>query len=284
MADEVRKGGAGLAIIGFVLSLVALLAIGGGVYWVNGELKKINSGLEETKNSLEKSFDEHKTEIGNLNSRLDRTNEAINDFSNQLTATKGDIEKVASQYTNIEGAIKEFRTQLDSVKDDVNTDKSESQATRYIITNIQSDIGQLKDDVKMAVDKYDEINDKMAKLTEQIVLMESKMNELLGEFDDLKSAQSQLEEPTADDYFGQAEKYYSDRNWEAAIKYYNKAINLKDNWPVAYNNRGMAKFYNGDYEGAMIDLDKARKLDPTRADAVGKYIEKAKEKLAEEKK
>jgi len=51
-----------------------------------------------------------------------------------------------------------------------------------------------------------------------------------------------------------------------AIEYFNKAIELKPNYAMAYYGRGNAKSGNSDYEGAILDFDKAIKINPDFGD------------------
>ena len=53
----------------------------------------------------------------------------------------------------------------------------------------------------------------------------------------------------------------------AAIKDYDKAIQLKPNAANAYYNRGLAKYYLGQYVAAISDYDKAIQLKPDLAEA-----------------
>lgn len=51
-----------------------------------------------------------------------------------------------------------------------------------------------------------------------------------------------------------------------AIEYFNKAIELKPNYAMAYYGRGNAKSENSDYEGAIQDFDEAIKINPNFGD------------------
>lgn len=53
--------------------------------------------------------------------------------------------------------------------------------------------------------------------------------------------------------------------YENAIGYYNKALDVKPGFSWALNARAIAKYRMGDREGAMVDLDQAIKLDPDYA-------------------
>ena len=56
-------------------------------------------------------------------------------------------------------------------------------------------------------------------------------------------------------------------NWEAVLDAYNKAIRLKSDYVVAYNNRGNAKDLLGQHEAALADYNEAIRLKPDMAEA-----------------
>ena len=53
--------------------------------------------------------------------------------------------------------------------------------------------------------------------------------------------------------------------YEKAIEDYTHAIKFNLKHPHAYRNRANAKFRLGNYEAAIIDLDKAVQIDPENA-------------------
>jgi len=56
-------------------------------------------------------------------------------------------------------------------------------------------------------------------------------------------------------------------NYADAIQDFNKAIELRPKFDVAYLDRGYAKNFFRDYEGAMADFTKAIEISPTYANA-----------------
>ena len=52
---------------------------------------------------------------------------------------------------------------------------------------------------------------------------------------------------------------------EGAIADYNKAIEIKPDYALAYNNRGNARYNLGDKEGAIADYNKAIEIKPDDA-------------------
>ncbi len=53
----------------------------------------------------------------------------------------------------------------------------------------------------------------------------------------------------------------------AVLSDFTKAIEISPPFPVAYTNRGLAKEYRGDIEGAIADYTKAIEISPRHADA-----------------
>ena len=60
-------------------------------------------------------------------------------------------------------------------------------------------------------------------------------------------------------------KFYL-KDYNGAIKDYNKVIEFEPNFTEAYYNRAMAKFYLKDYKGAIADCTKAIEFNPNDAD------------------
>ena len=60
---------------------------------------------------------------------------------------------------------------------------------------------------------------------------------------------------------------YDEGQYDAAIKDFDKAIELKSNFPESYNNRGNALNHKGQYDAAIRDYDKAIELKPDYAPA-----------------
>lgn len=54
-------------------------------------------------------------------------------------------------------------------------------------------------------------------------------------------------------------------DWAAAIEQYTLALDVQDDFAIAYNNRGWAQFNLGDYEAALSDYNAAISADPTLA-------------------
>ena len=61
-------------------------------------------------------------------------------------------------------------------------------------------------------------------------------------------------------YFQRAKLNEELKDYEAAKADYTKAILLKDDYDVAYLNRGLIKLKQKDYQGAKKDLAKAQEL------------------------
>ena len=72
---------------------------------------------------------------------------------------------------------------------------------------------------------------------------------------------------TAEDYFERAYDKDENGDYYGAISDLNKAIELSSDYTIAYFNRGLAKSNLKDYYGAISDYTKAIELDPDYADA-----------------
>jgi len=71
----------------------------------------------------------------------------------------------------------------------------------------------------------------------------------------------------ADEYFSQADIKYQAGDFDGAIVYFSKGINLRPDVEQAYLNRGSAKAGKSDFDGAIEDYGKAIKLRPIYPDA-----------------
>jgi tetratricopeptide (TPR) repeat protein len=67
---------------------------------------------------------------------------------------------------------------------------------------------------------------------------------------------------TADQFFNSGYAKEDAGDHYGAIADYTRAIELRPNYDMAYNNRGWAKYGLKDYSGAIVDFDKAIQLNP----------------------
>ena len=67
---------------------------------------------------------------------------------------------------------------------------------------------------------------------------------------------------TAPNYLSRGYAKARAEDWKDSFDDYNKAVELKPDWAVAYAERGLAKSKLGDLTGALVDLDKAIELEP----------------------
>ncbi len=72
---------------------------------------------------------------------------------------------------------------------------------------------------------------------------------------------------TVDDYVKRASELRNKGDYEGSIAEYDKAIALKPNDAMLYNNRGLSRRGKGDLDGAMADIEKAIALYPSFAEA-----------------
>ena len=73
--------------------------------------------------------------------------------------------------------------------------------------------------------------------------------------------------PLTRQYFDQGLEKYDAGNYQGAIVDYNKAIEIDPNNENAYVNRGISKMNLYDYSGAISDFSKAMAIDPKHPDA-----------------
>jgi tetratricopeptide (TPR) repeat protein len=72
-------------------------------------------------------------------------------------------------------------------------------------------------------------------------------------------------QPTADDFYLQANAKYKKGDLKGAITDFDQAIRLNPNFALAYNNRGNARSSLGDKQSAIADYDQAIRLDANNA-------------------
>lgn len=78
--------------------------------------------------------------------------------------------------------------------------------------------------------------------------------------DNITNDKTIQEELTAEEYFQKGNSFYRQSNFNAAILYFNKAININPNYPEAYSERGASNTYLGQFEAAISDYEKAEQL------------------------
>lgn len=71
----------------------------------------------------------------------------------------------------------------------------------------------------------------------------------------------------AESRYNRGTAYSSLKNYEEALKDYDKAIELDPQFSKAYNNRGKAHFALGNYQQAIIDMKRSVEIDPLYARA-----------------
>lgn len=75
-----------------------------------------------------------------------------------------------------------------------------------------------------------------------------------------KAGEVSLKELTAQEWAEQGITQGGLKNYVEAIHCYTEAIQHKPDYAVAYNNRGVARYSQGDFEGALVDYTKAIRL------------------------
>ena len=80
--------------------------------------------------------------------------------------------------------------------------------------------------------------------------------------DESKPTEESAQQPevSVDVYLNRGDAFLGKGNYDRAIRDYDKAIELKPDFAVAYSNRGVAYAKKGDYPRAVVDYDKAIEL------------------------
>lgn len=73
--------------------------------------------------------------------------------------------------------------------------------------------------------------------------------------------------PTSSEYLARGDGYFKDGNAVAALKAYNKAVQINPDNLTAYASRGAVYFFNGDYKLAQEDFLKVLEANPYQVDA-----------------
>jgi tetratricopeptide (TPR) repeat protein len=80
-----------------------------------------------------------------------------------------------------------------------------------------------------------------------------------------EAADLDIADATVHLYLGNA--HYRDGDYDQAIVEYNKALRIDPDFVEAYNNRGRARRSKGDYDEAIADYNRAIQIKPDYADA-----------------
>ena len=68
--------------------------------------------------------------------------------------------------------------------------------------------------------------------------------------------------PLADNLYNSGVVKQNEGDYQGAINFYDKAIEINPQYADAYSNRGLAKVYLKDYQGAIADCNKALEINP----------------------
>ena len=144
----------------------------------------------------------------------------------------------------------------------INIKEQERKAQQEIEKAASSERESSKDDIVITGDAQtikenkEESNgnsNKDSKTTKDEVKEENSTNKATEEKKNYSQKENEL--------YNQAYTLFFAHDYKGAITTANGLINeFKDN-PMGYNIRGIAKAYNGDYQGGMADIDKALQLD-----------------------
>jgi len=74
----------------------------------------------------------------------------------------------------------------------------------------------------------------------------------------VKIKESEIKDPTF--FSSRGVEKFNQKDFEAAIEDFNKAIDLDQESPDFYNLRGHARYESGDVKGARLDFKRSKKL------------------------
>ena len=149
--------------------------------------------------------------------------------------------------------------------------------SKQIIEKAEKDLAQIAIDLKQKAIEWDDLNAKYIKGLSEVEQLKDKKKEdftpedkeKVKEFSETLSELKDENSYTAEDWFWKAYDEDENKQYEKAIEYLNKAIELKPDYEDAYVNRGIAYSNLQKYDEAMADYTKAIKLEPNDS---GAYI------------
>ena len=128
------------------------------------------------------------------------------------------------------------------------------------VDNYEEEYKKLKVELEDVSDKEKPLNESEEELKENIEKLDERTKRS-------ESERQKLEQMTAWDYNRRGIRSYDLGEYENAILSYEKAINLKPDYAIAYYNRGCVNTKLGESERAIADYSKAIELKPDLAEA-----------------
>ncbi len=225
-----------------------------------GNLRDLREKLQKAILELEKEEEEEGYENKTSDEMIAELKSQLREEEERASKFKKELHESEDRESDLKLRIKEVEAIKDNPVEEAKTK----------ITKLEGTIAELKSNLKFTEkDK----KDKITRLSETLKEKEKKLKILEDEFESYKNSKN--EEPLStlllDDTKRQTEakiwynKGYDEGekgNYEKAIDYYTKAIELKPDYAAAYINRG--NIYNGlkEYEKAINDFNKAIELEP----------------------
>jgi tetratricopeptide (TPR) repeat protein len=216
-------------LLGVFVALITLIIVIVGAFGYReiSHLKKLNEEAEEYVKEIENKAKEAKKMVD------EEAEEYVKEIENKAKETK----KIVDEAKEVVGDAKPVFDRLKEI--DKNREKT-LDPFRERATHLPSVPEPFSEDQKRLLDEY------------------GKKIEFLEAFG------VQLK---PEDYLSRGDDFYQSSEYELALKAYDKAIELKDDYAVAWNNRGVALDELGRYDEALKAFDKAIELQSDYANA-----------------
>ena len=234
------------------------------------QLQRENKELKEQLNDLEKEIDLYRGDVRQKTMEMDNLSSAINDNISHWISLLGIIVSIVVIIPGIVFPIvqsnrlkEDFQKALNEQKDQVDAQIQSISAQAKKAEEAVKTAEELKTDItsiKETVAKESEAAQNAAKLSEDLNRQFTEIQKKITK--ESKSAEKAATQAEASRFFTEA---LSEEDPSKKIELYTKAIKLKPDYAIAYNNRGNSKDDLGDYQGAIKDYDIAIKLKPDYA-------------------
>ena len=270
------------------LSVIMIVFTFASIFINNNILSESKENLEYIEN-LKKEMEEFKYEAKKLIFDMDiETQKKINEQQNNINNFFKDVDK---QY-------KETSYYIDKEKIHIND----------TMNSIKNELEKLKLENEKAFDNINKIKDESSKSIENIKEQaQTESKQLIESIKDKAEEETKklIEENNRNieisNLFNSAYQADNNKDYNSCIDYYNKIIEMidnllkiydenfeeyskyKNNYFIAYNNRGVSKYKLEQYRESIKDYDRAIKLNPNYSEAYNnRGVSKAKLRLYEE--
>jgi tetratricopeptide (TPR) repeat protein len=223
-----------IAILGYTLTALSIVTVVAGLFVTFFSLfiwRKMKS-WETLKEDVEKKAAVADEKLIEAEAKLNKADERLND-----------IKKKSEEAGKI----------LDSKLDEINEKLAQAKEDAEFIHNLKESTEKIKTDVANVQKELPPITEKPSKA------LKDKVDELAKKIDFLEDVGVTL---TAEDYLTQATDYFYDEQYEEALEAYEKAIKLRPDYSLAWNNKGYSLHDLKRYKEALAAYEKALELDP----------------------